>query len=227
MRVEPYAVGSFVHIVKRGARGMPITGDDFDRTRFLQLLYYMNEEYFDESWEEDVRNKSPGYRPEHWPARVSLVSILAYTLMPNHFHLLVQENNEGGMSTFMQKIGQSMTNHFNLKYDSSGSIFQGSYRSRTIDSDTYLQYVAAYIMVKNVFELFPHGGIMSGVRDFKTVWMWALAYPFSNLGSYALGHENNIIDGNAARDILHSRENFKRFAKEVIEGGKWAEVEFE
>ena len=68
---------------------------------------------------------------------------------------------------------------------------------------------------------------MSGVRDFKTVWKWALAYPFSNLGSYALGHENNIIDGNAARDILHSRENFKRFAKEVIEGGKWAEVEFE
>jgi hypothetical protein len=82
-------------------------------------------------------------------------------------------------------------------------------------------------MVKNVFELFPRGGIMAGIRDFEIVWKWALTYPFSNLGSHVLGREDHIVDGNAVREILNTHKDFKRFAKDVIGGGKWTEVEFE
>ncbi len=227
MRVEPYAVGSYLHIVKRGARGMAITSDVSDQFRFLRLLYFMNDQFFNEDWELQVEGKHFGYRPDTWPEREPLVSILSYTLMPNHFHLLIKEIQEGGVSAFMQKLGQSMTVHFNLKYDQRGSIFQGSYRSRTISNDTYLQYVVAYISVKNTFELYPHGGLKGAMDDFEKAWKWAMTYPFSSLGTYAQNSIDPLVDLAACNEVIQAPKEFKVFAKDVILGGKWTEGEFE
>ena len=227
MRVEPYAVGSYLHVVKRGARGMPIVGDDDDRRRFLRVLYFMNEEYYDENWETYLEGKDFGYRPDTWPERKPLVHVLGYTLMPNHFHLLIKEVVESGMSTFMQKLGQSMTMHFNAKHQQHGSIFQGSYRSRTVNDDTYFQYVVAYVLVKNTFELYPHDGLKGAIRNFESAWKWALGYPFSNLGSFITGAKDPISDRTALEELLETPQNFKDFARDVIESGKWTQAEFE
>ena len=96
MRVEPFGVGSYVHAIKRGARGLPITEDESDQWRFLRLLYYMNDEFFDEHWYNADR-EGRFFRPDRWPDREPLVRILAYTLMPNHFHLLLKEIRDGGI----------------------------------------------------------------------------------------------------------------------------------
>ena len=227
MRVEPYAVGSYLHVIKRGARGMDITQDEFDRRRFLRILYFMNDEYYDENWEQIISKKEFGYRPEEWPDRKSLVSVCGYTLMPNHFHLILRENKQHGISTFMQKLGQSMTVHFNQKYDQMGSIFQGSFRSRTIMDDTYLRYLFAYVLVKNPMELYPKGGLTSAVVDFENAWSWAIQYPFSNLSSFCEKSPNPITDLQAINHVYDSQQTFKKYAKDVIEGGKWTQAAFE
>lgn len=226
MRVEPYAIGSYVHVIKRGARGMPIVGDEFDKQRFLRILFHMNDEFLEENWDR-LSYASPFTRLDSWPKRKPLVKILAYTLMPNHMHLLLREIREGGLSEFMRKVGQSMTNHHNEKYDESGSIFQGSYRSRTIESDTYLRYVASYIMVKNTFELYPHGGLRGAVKRFADAWRWAVEYPFSSLGEYAGVRELPIIKKELLGDIFPKSSHFKDFSHDVIDGGKWDIVQFE
>jgi len=227
MRVEPYSVGSFLHVVKRGARGMNITGDVHDQRRFLRLLYFMNDLFFNEDWEEQVEGRDFGYRPEHWPQRKPLTSVLAYTLMPNHFHLVLKETRERGISRFMQKIGQSMTEHFNLKYDQHGSIFQGSYRSRTIGDDIYFRYVTAYVAVKNTFELYPRGGLRSAQRDFEKAWKWGIAYQFSSLRSYLAPESDPLLDPEAISEMLPVGAAFKTFSRDVIRGGKWTNGEFE
>ncbi len=227
MRVEPFTVDSYIHVVKRGARGLPIVIDDADQWRFLRLMYYMNDEYLDENWDQVTKSGDLFNRPDWWPERLPIVRILGFTLMSNHLHLILQEMREGGVSMFMRKLGQSMTNHHNEKYRQRGSLFQGSYRARTIQSDEYLRYVAVYVMVKNIFELYPMGGLEGAIKNFEAAWSWAVTYPFSSLGEYASERNFPIIDKGIFGEIYATSKDFKRFAHEVIKGGKWLNTDFE
>lgn len=218
MRVEPFTVGSYLHIVKRGARGSLIVRDEADQYRFLRMLYLLNDSNFNQNWK---FHKLDGLfsRPTNWSEREPIVDILAYTLMPNHFHLLLREIEDGGVSLFMKRLGQSMTNHANEKYEEKGSLFQGAYRSRTIESDEYFRYVAAYVMVKNTFELYPDGGLYEGVNNFEKVWDWAAKYKFSSLGDYTeYRNSSPILAPGLLGEIFSNSTDFKVFAKDVILG---------
>ena len=227
MRVEPFAVGSYLHVLKRGARGIVIVGDDDDRWRFVRSLFHLNDAYFDEKW---VLEKYTGgffERPSSWPPRKPLVSIISYTLMPNHFHLILREIQEGGTSLFMKKLGQSMTNHFNEKYDEKGTIFQGAYKSRTIKDDRQMRYAIAYVIVKNTFELYPNGGLKDAMKDFETAWHWAIEYPFSSLSAFCGKRSSPIVDKSLLSDMFETPHHFKIYAQDVILGGKWFHADFE
>ncbi|MBI2610868.1 transposase [Candidatus Kaiserbacteria bacterium] len=216
MRVEPYSIDSIVHVVKRGARGLPITRDDADRRRFTRLLYYLNDEHQSEFWELDVKNVKNLEWPKQWPRRRPLVSILAWTLMPNHFHLILKEIQAGGISRFMQRICGSMSRHFNEKYDEKGSIFQGAYRSRTIDTDRYLRWAIAYVLVKNVFEMYPRG-YARAAGEFEKAWKWGTnSYRFSSLSDYVSGQPSPIIERELLKDFFISPADFKACARDMV-----------
>lgn len=226
MRKEPYDIGSYVHVFKRGARGMPITKDQDDQLRFVRALYYMNDEYVDANWLK-LGKRAPFHRPDSWPRRMPLTHIICYTLMPNHLHILVKETQDDGISRFMQKLGQSMSNSFNEKYEEKGSIFQGSYKARTIQSDRQLRYVTSYIMVKNVFELYPYGGLHGAQKNFERAWGWAGSYPFSSLGEYLGLRRSPAIESALFEEIFKNQRDFMTFSHDVIMGGKWHEADFE
>ena len=222
MRVEEHGVGSIMHIVKRGARGADIVLDDDDRHRFLKSLRYLNDEYRDDQW---LRNTTTAFpdRPSHWPEQKPLVSILGWTLMPNHFHLLLSEVQEGGIATFMQRLGGSMTLCFNAKYHEQGSLFQGGYKGKLVDQDAYLRHLVFYILVKNVLELYP-GGLKSALKNFDHAWKWALSYPYSSLRTCALGETSTIVDKEMLEDLglfnvvsrTYDKAAFKREAKAML-----------
>ncbi|OHA26380.1 MAG: hypothetical protein A3C06_01615 [Candidatus Taylorbacteria bacterium RIFCSPHIGHO2_02_FULL_46_13] len=217
MRKEPYVVGSYVHIVKRGVRGMPIVRDEIDQWRFLLLLRHLNNEQGIDNWFRDLIDENIAHtleRPKSWQPQQKIVRILSFCLLDNHFHLLLKEIKKGGISTFMQKLGTSMANHFNEKYKEKGGLFQGAYRSKTIDTDEYLRYVSVYIQVKNAFEMYK-GGTASALKDFDSAYAWAGKYPYSSLGDYAGMRDSPIIE----KDILgkiFSPEEYKVFSKEVM-----------
>ncbi len=171
---------------------MSIVEDDADRWRFIKALYLLNDSYSNRNWHRETSGLALFERPSHWPGRRPLVSILAWTLMPNHFHLLLQEKEEGGIAKFMQRFCGSMSLCFNLKYESKGSLFQGAYKAKLVDEDAYLRYLAFYIEAKNVLELYP-GGLMAAYKNFEDAWKWALSYPFSSFSSYVEGGELSPI----------------------------------
>ncbi|KKT56308.1 MAG: hypothetical protein UW50_C0003G0003 [Candidatus Wolfebacteria bacterium GW2011_GWA1_44_24] len=193
MRIEPYTVGSIVHALKRGARGMDIVMDKADSWQFMKSLYLLNDVYSNRNWHRETADLPLFKRPESWPEREPLARILAWVLMPNHFHLLLQEKKEGGIAKFMQRFCGSMSLCFNLKYESKGSIFQGAYKAKRVDDDSYLRHLAFYIQVKNVLELYP-GGLIAALKNFDQAWDWALKYPFSSLPAYVLGSGSPILD---------------------------------
>lgn len=218
MRVEPYGVDSILHAMKRGARGLSITRNDADRWRFVRLLYYANDEYRNDFWETETASLGVFGRPDSWPERKIIVKILAWVLMPNHFHVVLKEIQDGGIAKFMQKLCGSMSMNFNVKYGEKGSIFQGAYKGKTLDDDFYLRHIAPYVMVKNVFELYP-GGYERAVREFDRAWRWAVdEYKFSSLADYATDRLSPIVEKDLLGDFFESSESFRAHAKEMILG---------
>ncbi len=243
MRVEPVAVGGFLHCIKRGGRGLPIVRDDHDRWRFLRSLYYLNDVFLDENWSRVAFNKqiysSPTavygsrtavdeeklfFRPQEWPKQKPITAVLGFTLLENHLHLLLMEIKEGGIAAFMQKFGQSMTNHFNEKYQTKGSIFQGGYKGKRISEDRHLMWVMPYVMVKNTFEMHPKG-YKWAVEHFEEAWQWAIQYPFSSLGDYGGSRNSPIVDTKSFKDIVGGPKEFKRLCKDMIEGREGIKAE--
>lgn len=138
--------------------------------------------------------------------------------MDNHLHLALHEKEEGGVSEFMRKIGNSMTGYFNEKYGEEGRLFQSSYKLRRVDEDTYLQYLAVYIHVKNVFELYP-GGFEKALENFDDAFEFAAKHPYSSLGAYFskehVGYP--IVNTEMLRKVINNKKDFKELAKNCIE----------
>ncbi|MDO8593333.1 MAG: transposase [bacterium] len=215
MRVEPHGIGSILHVIKRGARGMDIVRDDHGRRRFGTLLFYLNDSFSDTNWIDALKHCRSFGRPEHWPEREPLVRILAWTLLSNHFHILLEEIREGGTAKFMQRLCGSMSAAFNAKYSETGSIFQGSYKSKTVDGDSYLRYLVFYVQVKNVFDMYP-GGLAKAIAHFEKAWEWALRYPYSSLRAYATGTDSPIIEKGFLSELYPDSEAFKKEAREML-----------
>ena len=234
MRKEPFGVDDYVHVIKRGVRGLPIVRDENDRWRLLKILRHLNDEYTAERWEEDIQNLSAGKRERiferslSWPDESPLVGIAAHTLLSNHFHLLLRELQEGGCARFMQKLGNSMAGHYNLKYQESGSLFQGAYRAKRVHDDDYFKYVAVYIMVKNTFELYP-GGLRRAASEFDQAFVWASSYPFSSLGDYTSNSQvrpaKKILTDTLVAESFDSPKDFKEFARDCILGKVFEDIE--
>lgn len=218
MRVEPYEVDSYVHVIKRGARGMPIVRDEADKKRFVKLLYYLNDEFKLDQWERAIDALEPFERPPEWPERSPYVAVIGWVLMPNHFHLLLKVKKKNGVSKFMQRLCGSMSAHFNAKYKEKGSLFQGAYKSCTIVNDLYLRQVLPYVMVKNVFELYP-GGYKSAIEKFEDAWQWGVTkFAYSSLPIYGADNSSPIVEGDIVAELFPSASDFKKHAKSVIYG---------
>lgn len=218
MRKEQFGFGTFAHVMNRGAHKMNIVRTDADRWRFLKLLRYLNDENVPRNWERDI---SPNHirdnfaRPKHWDGAQPYVSVLAYCLKDNHFHLLLLEQREGGISKFMQRISRSMAANFNAKYKGSGALFQGPYRARIVDNDRHLQYLSVYINIKNVFEAYP-GGLEAALDNFTDAYAWAVQYPFSSTADFAGERKSSLIDHTARQSLFATPSDFRIVAEELM-----------
>lgn len=101
------------------------------------------------------------------------VSVLSYCLMPNHFHLLLRQNSDRGISTFMSKVQNSLTRFTNIKRKTKGHVFIGQFRAVRIESDEQLLHVSRYI------HLNPYTGyVVKSISD-------AINYPWSSFKEYS------------------------------------------
>lgn len=125
---------SYYHVYARGRGRQTIFCDEQDYRVFLNLF---------------KRHLSLKEVPDNYgKLYVHLrgqVELLCYCLMPNHFHLLLYQEERGTMSRLMRGVMTSYSRYFNKKYDSSGSLFESRYKASRISSDSYLMYISRYI----------------------------------------------------------------------------------
>lgn len=75
----------------------------------------------------------------------SNVTVLAYCLMPTHYHMLIREKKKGGVSAYMSKVQNAFTRFYNLKSRRSGQLFRGRFKSKPIGSEEIFRHIARYI----------------------------------------------------------------------------------
>ena len=123
------------HVIQRGNNRQPIFQSSADQKHLLALL------------------------GEH--ANRCKVAIHAYVLMGNHFHLLLSPEDDQGLPQMMQAVGRSYVRYFNDRYQRSGTLWEGRYRSTLIQTERYLLACMAYIDLNPV-----RAGIVTDPQDF-------------------------------------------------------------
>lgn len=147
LRKDPFVTGEYYHIYNRGVDKRVIFKSDSDYKRFVMLLYVANSN--GESFRLDNlinQQRKTFYEILNLERDEPFVSIGSWCLMPNHFHILVRQEMDGGISKFMKKLGTAYSMYFNIKYERQGALFGGLFKSKLIDKkDIYLKHLFAYI----------------------------------------------------------------------------------
>src|SRR3989344_8423872 len=175
----PFQLGEWFHCYNRGIDKRTVFESEDDSERFLKLLYLANSTAYLHM--ADIRHKTDVIVTR--PRKQTLVAIGAYCLMPNHFHLLLKEIHEGGITRFMQKLGTAYTMYFNKKYDRVGGLFTKPFRARHVADDRYFQRVVDYIHC-NPAELYEPGWKKGAVRNIDRLEQQLLQYRYSSFADY-------------------------------------------
>lgn len=115
------------HALNRGVDGRDLFLDSQDYARFVHNLYEFNDSVpADNLWRLFDPTGMKGFvNPSFSRIRERLVDIHGWILMKNHYHLLLSERVEGGMSLFLRKLNVGYANYFNERYGRKGTLFQG------------------------------------------------------------------------------------------------------
>ncbi len=129
------------HVINRGVEGRTLFMDKKDYSRFVHDLFEFNDT------EPTPHNAAirhiGGFVNPH--IREKIVDIHGWCLMKNHYHLLLSERVEGGLSLFLRKLNVGYANYFNQRYERKGTLFQGRTKKILIKSDAHFLYILHYI----------------------------------------------------------------------------------
>lgn len=231
-RKLPFIVGNIYHVFNRGVAKCAICDGEADYWRFMQGLCLFNDIKSAGSilWhlERDrgrlTMNVLKGYVIQG-KDREPLARIMAYCVMGNHFHLLVEEIREGGIMRFMHKLGLGYARYFNNKYERVGSLFQGRFKNVLVDDENYLQYLLVYINVLNPAEFVASNWKTEGMRDIEKVLEYAEEYKWSSHLDFLGKRGSLILDKGVLEKLLPTPKAYMNLVKMVLKGKKHEQIE--
>lgn len=199
MRKTPFITEEIYHIYNRGVDKRDIFSTTSDLDRFRMSIKYFN-------------NKKPigslylnGFKKDENNEVEYLVEIISYNILPNHFHFILKQKIEGGISEFMKRLLGGYTNYFNEKQKRSGALFQGRFKSIHVSTDDYLNILLGYVNYNNFIHNIPDHKkqfISSSVKEIES-------------GVYFLLEKSSVTEHVLKR--FKNVKMFKRHCKEIAE----------
>ncbi|MHB8710622.1 MAG: transposase [Minisyncoccota bacterium] len=183
--------------------------DDQDRVRFIHDLFVLND-----------ANPVPNYilneRKDERRKRERLIDIHAFCLMNNHYHLLVSEKVENGISSFMHKMNMGYTKYFNKRYERTGVLWQGKHRKVLVQRDAHFLYIPFYIHLNPLDYTHPEWR-KGEVRDISGALAALQGYRWSSHLDYSGRHNfPSVIQCNEISHVLGTPSEYERAIKEII-----------
>lgn len=144
--VKTYVKDAYYHAYNRGVEKRDIFLDKQDYSVFLYLLKYYLSPLKENSEHplKDIRKYS-FIRPTPLANLEKEIDLLAFCLMPNHFHLLIKQKTIDGMTKLLRRLLTTYSMYFNKRYDRVGTLYQGKYKAALIRTDEDLLHLSRYI----------------------------------------------------------------------------------
>ena len=215
-------MGEFYHVYNRGNSKQNIFLDDRDRDRFVKLLYLCNSKK-SVNFRDDVVDK--GIDVGDSKPNETIVSLGAWVIMPNHFHLYVTSKKrsedehllkeEPAITEFMRKLSTGYSSYFNKKYNRTGSLFEGRFKATHVATDTYAKYLFSYIHL-NPVKLIDAKWKDVGIKNIPGAIEFLDGYPWSSyLDQIGINRkEKEII---SLKDFPQYFSDKKAFKREIFE----------
>jgi len=198
MRKDPLVTGLYYHIYNRGVDKRDIFTNHSDLERFVLSVKEFNsvepigsikDRLLEKNSHSDVGRPKP------------LVSIACYCFNPNHFHFILKQEVDGGISEFFKRLLGGYTKFFNLTHARSGALFQGRFKSNLIDKDDYFLKIRPYVHMNYMAHNIPKDKehlILSSEKEYDT-------------GNFVLVSENE------AKEVLEFYGDNEKFKKECLD----------
>lgn len=199
-RQAVFASGQFYHVFNRGVEKRTTFIDRRDYNRFIDSLNYYRAR--DQHVRFSFRGRIAVLNKDISPGPL-FAEVVSYCLMPNHFHLLLKQVNDNGITTFLSKLSNSYTKYFNTRYKRVGPLFQGSFKAVRIESDEQLIHVSRYIHLNPLIDYL--------VKDLR-------AYTHSSYLEY-LGVKKGFCHKNYIMDNF-SHESYEQFVLDQEDYGR-------
>ena len=198
-RPEPPETNYYYHVFNRGITNQDTFLNDRDYQRAITTMPYYFQvspkirfSYFQRLSKEDRLRAASSSSPP-------VIKLAAYCLMPNHFHLLLKQVVDNGISNFVRLFTNSYTRYFNTKHRRNGPLFQGRFKAVLIESEEQLIHVSRYI------HLNPSS---SGVVSSKQA---VLSYPYSSIGEYLNPSKSSICEQSEVLSYFSPKNDYKSF----------------
>ena len=191
---------SYYHVVNYGVDKRTIFEDEED---FRTFLYYLKVYLLPKNVIEKMQNLPKRMLSK---SRNGEVELIAYSLMPNHFHMLLIEKEIGGISLFMKQLSNAYTKYFNERHNRSGSLFEGPFKAAEIKPDDLTQ-VVRYI------HLSP---FLAGIVDDPEKYRWSDFPTYTNSKEVNVSNAEPVLSQfNTAADYKHFVHNYMDYAEKV------------
>ena len=151
MRYENFAKNEHYHVFGRGIGKEKIFIDDQDKVRFIFLITHFQSptKIYNVSWCTQAFIKKGSFSTTK--DRVSEIlknrniELVAFVLMPNHFHLLIQNMEDSILSVYMHRVLTAYGKYFNAKYKKKGHVFESPFKAIRVKNNIQLLHLSAYI----------------------------------------------------------------------------------
>lgn len=204
IRKTPFVNDEYYHVFNRGVNKGNIFLNISDYKRALKTIEYYSfskhnlklSRYLDMSYEKQVEYFSN--------LENKLIKIVSFVLMPNHFHLLLKQTAEGGISNFLRLFQNSYTKYFNTKHRRTGHLLQGQFKAVLVSNDTYLLHLSRYIHLNPLTSF-----IVKSTEELE-------AYPWSSYPSYLKmnGQFSSFVDHEVVLSQFETTENYRSFVND-------------
>jgi len=201
MRKTSLVNNEIYHVYNRGVDKRMIFEDQDDFKRFIETLVMLNNH---ESKGGIFRSKLPKNRDED---KEPLVTFVSFCVLPNHFHFILKQNVDGGISKFMQKVQNSYTKYFNAKYDRSGSLFQGRFKSIHADDNRYLLRLFVYVNLNFKIHKLQHPMLQ---------FVWSSWDSIINKKTKISKQNQIFLDHNIVTEQFKDNNSLKEFADQTL-----------
>lgn len=214
LRKANFAPEHYYHVYNRGTDKRDIFLNESDYLRFTVLLYICNntEPVHIQKFISQGRSLTSLFDIKR---KETLVDIGAHCLMPNHFHLLIKEKSDSGITVLMKKLCTAYSMYFNKKNERTGNLFQGRFKSELVDTDQYLKYLFAYIHL-NPIKLIESQWKEKGIKNLNQAKKFLDNYQWSSYQIYTGRKQNDPVLN--IKEFPEYFENFNEFNMFI---GEW------